>query len=334
MPTLSLELDEETLETLEVERSLIGFESTAAYVRWLLAQRATVDGDADTGTVLSAYSDRIADLEARLSAIETQAGPDDTESADPERSPSDADSTAVDAGATADGPSTDSPAGSSAADSESTRRRTTADGGWTTVADPASSDAASVEPSRPDPASATTAVDESRSSVSDEAGISSMNLRPERIERIRDERLSDDAGELGSVETDRVDELSRRAVAKTRERLDRDVETGLEYRSATSLADTNGDIRPGEDVADLDALDVPGRSADLVERRQELIGVALAHLRDAGSAKKGDFVDALYEEYPAGYGSPGGWWRCLKTGLKQVDRVDGGDGSRIWRLTD
>lgn len=311
MQTLSVELDEETLQALEVERSLIGFESRDAYVRWIIANRAAIEQETETGEVLDAYSERIAKLESRLESIESEQSA--TEAGD------DPDVEPVDREPPETKPERSGPADRSAGDAQPA----TSDGGWTETD---GTSEAPVSPDEPGPEGSTT-------ETTNDEGIDSINLRPERVERIRDERLSDDAGDLGSVEMDRLDELSRRAVAKTREQLDRDVETGLEYRSSTSLADTDDDIRPGEDVTDLDALDVPGRSADLVERRQELIGVALAHLRDEGSAKKGDFVDALYEEYPAGYGSPGGWWRCLKKGLKQVDRVDGGDGSRIWRLT-
>lgn len=319
MQTLSVELDEETLQALEVERSLIGFESRDAYVRWIIANRAAIEQETEMGDVLDAYSDRIAKLESRLESIESEQsspGTSSVASGEAERS----DDAETDSAATPDAAEAAGDTGSAAGSGGDTQPASS-DGGWTeSGADSTAGPATPVEP------------DEPRTETGDDA-IDSMNLRPERVERIRDERLSDDAGDLGSVEMNRLDELSRRAVAKTREQLDRDVETGLEYRSSTSLADTDDDIRPGEDVTDLDALAVPGRSADLVERRQELIGVALAHLRDEGSAKKGDFVDALYEEYPAGYGSPGGWWRCLKKGLKQVDRVDGGDGSRIWRLT-
>ncbi|AGB15799.1 hypothetical protein Halru_1182 [Halovivax ruber XH-70] len=335
MQTLSVELDEETLQALEVERSLIGFESRDAYVRWIIAHRAAIEHETEMGDVLDAYSDRIANLESRLESIES--GTSSSEGA-----------------ATAESGSAGSP--------ETTQRRpASSDGGWTeTATDDTTATVSPDEPETGDTATETAGAepgtqatvsrpdesgqidsgnrsDESESSgttTSSDAAIDSMNLRPERVERIRDDELSDDAGVLGSVEVDRLDELSRRAVAKTRKQLDRDVETGLEYDSATSLAETSDDVRPGEDITGLTSIDVPGRSHDLVEQRQELIGVALAHLRDAGAAKKGDFVDSLYDEYPAGYGSPGGWWRCLKKGLKQVECVSGGDGSRIWRLDD
>ncbi len=319
METLSLELDEETLQALEVERSLIGFEDRAAYVRWIIQHRAAIEHEAEAGEVLAAYSDRIADLESRLASIEDTAevGSDD-------------------AGAKASESDAESGAAVSAADgkSEPMTQQTTPDGGWTDTG--TGSGANATDSGDPDqPATPSAGPDSATSSESAADGsLCAKNLRPERVERIRDESLSEDAGVLGTVEVDRLDELSRRAVAKTREQLDRDVETGLEYRSSTPLSVPGDDVRPGADVADLDSIEVPGRSSDLESRRRELIGQALAHLRDEGSARKADFVDALYEEYPAGYGSTGGWWRCLKRGLKQVSCVDGGDGSRIWTIDD
>lgn len=156
-------------------------------------------------------------------------------------------------------------------------------------------------------------------------GITSMHLRPERVQRVSEDPVTEDAGVLADVATDRLDELSRRAVAETRRRLDRDPETGLEYDSSATLPGST--VRPGADVADLDAIEVPGRSGELVERRREAVGRALALLRDEGRARRSDFVAALYEEYPAGYETADGWWRCVRGGLDQVGAVDGG---HVW----
>ena len=299
MRTLSVELDEETVQALEVERSLIGFESRAEYVRWIVNHRAAIDQGTEAGELLSAYSERITDLESRLEAIET----DSDETADKH---TEAERTNAPTAASTDGP-----------DESGQRPRASADGGWTQ----------SVEGET---------VDGPTRSGGDRVGseIEATNLRPERVERVRDETLAEDAGVLGNVEGDRLDELSRRAVAKTRSRLNRDVETGLEYRSTTSLAETSSDVRPGADVTDLDALSVPGYDEDVIAARRELVGNALAYLRDEGDARKSDFVEALFDENPAGYDSTGGWWRCLKGALKEVDAVSGGDGSRIWRYVE
>jgi hypothetical protein len=168
------------------------------------------------------------------------------------------------------------------------------------------------------------------SESAEEAGVTSMNLAPERVSRISGDPIAENADVLSGVETDRLDELTRRAVAKTREQLDRTVETGLSYRSSTSLADE--DVRAGDDIANLDELDLPGRSEETVAPRRVAAGHALAFLRDVGEARRSDFVDALYEEFPAGYDTESGWWNCIKEALKQVEAVDGGAGARVWRF--
>jgi hypothetical protein len=156
------------------------------------------------------------------------------------------------------------------------------------------------------------------------------NLDPGTV-RIPDDSVADLADELRGVEGQRVDAIASQAVARTRERHG-DVGTGLDYDS-TAVLGADG-ARPGSDLADLDDLAVPGRETDLVERRREAVGAALAHLRDVGSARRSDFLD-LYEEYPAGYDSADGWWRCVKRGLRQVDRVDAADSdSRVWAFDD
>jgi hypothetical protein len=152
-------------------------------------------------------------------------------------------------------------------------------------------------------------------------------LTPERVERIADDDLAQDVDELNGVAGERIDEMARRAVARTRKRLGRGVSTGLSYRSTAAMSD---DVRPGEDVADLDAIDVPGHDETVVDRRREAVGAALAFLRDEREATRSDVVDALYEDFPAGYDSESGWWACVKRGFKQVPAVQGGDGRRKW----
>ena len=173
-----------------------------------------------------------------------------------------------------------------------------------------------------------------------------MNLTPERVARIPDPDVEDDAGVLGNVELHRLDEMTRRAVASSAaaghdtdagENRTKTAE-GARSRSGgvttgrTTLQGLSGaGALPGESLVDLDALDVPGRSDRTIRKRRRLAGRAVKYLRDNGSAKKGDFVDALFEECPAEYDTPDGWWRCVKHTLKQIDAVEGGDGSRIWR---
>lgn len=150
------------------------------------------------------------------------------------------------------------------------------------------------------------------------------------VDRIEDETLADSADALSNVEGARLDEFVRRAVADTRERLGDGVGSGIAYSSSTAIDE---DRRVGEDIADLDAIEVKGWDEELIERRRRAVGAALALLKDREEAKRNDFVNALYEEFPAGYDSESAWWECIKQGLRQVDRVvPARDGGQIWRF--
>lgn len=149
------------------------------------------------------------------------------------------------------------------------------------------------------------------------------------VERVEDDALGADADALASVEANRFDEIVSRAVDQTRDRLGDGVDTGIDYSSRRRLDD---DAVPGSEITDLSAIEVPGWEEPVVHERRKAVGAALAFLRDAEEAKRNDFVDELFEEYPAGYESHHGWWECIKRGLRQVDRVDPArEGSRIWR---
>lgn len=371
MPEVVVRLDEATAEQLDVERELLGFDSRAEYLAWIVENRAAIDKGTERERLLSAYEDRIEALERRLDELEAL-DDDDTPS-----KPAASDSTSADDRSnTTDSPrATDQPESASngrplhtesegeaseAPDQPAvTANRGGQSAGTSVPADPDDTDPASGddsgEPANPE---TTATADDSQaddrglagvdriegstsvpgnpgssgqqSKSAQEAGVESMHLDPERVSRVSEDTVSEDADVLSGVETDRLDELSRRAVAKTRKQLDRDVETGLSYRSTTSLADS--DVRPGDDIADLDSLELPGRSEDTLRKRQEAAGHALAFLRDQGRARRSEFVDALYETCPAEYGTEDGWWGCIKEALKQVDAVDGGQGTRVWRF--
>lgn len=164
----------------------------------------------------------------------------------------------------------------------------------------------------------------------DDVGVAmGSNLAP-NVARIEDDALGDSAAALSDVEANRFDEFARRAVAQTRERLGDGVGSGIDYSSQAALDDNR---RIGEDIADLDAIEIPGYDEDLIARRRRAVGAALALLRDTETAKRGDFVEALYEDLPAGYDSESAWWECIKEGLEQVDRVKPPrNGSHIWEF--
>ena len=311
MPEIRLELSEADVRKLDTEVDLLGFDDRRAYLRWIVGNRAAIEQGTERDQLLTEYQARVDELEAQLSEREAAGGRD----------------SATDPGAAAR--SDDAAASGSDADA---------------VADPqVSADATTDGRGRATDGSGTTASASTGRADADEAGGPERreepgepaslggNFAPERVERFEDESLGSHANQLQGVEGERLDEFARRAVAKTRERLGREPTTGLEYRSGTRIARSSSDVRPGEDLVDLDSLDVPGRSESTRAPRREAVGAALAYLRDVDSAKKGDFVDELYAEYPAGYDTESGWWRCVKRGLKDAPVVDGGgEGSRVW----
>lgn len=339
MRELPVDLNEETLEALETERRLLGFECRAAYVRWIVDQRGSIgDGSDERSRLLEGYRRRIETLERRLESGSTSgrsdgsdrpgSRPEPNASANEEAGLAEADDRCGDGGRD-DGERNGQPARAPA---------TTGDGWRPSRSDPTVEVRGRPRTVRQNPAGEESAVATEAESESAAGGPqgpaadTAESLTPERVARIAEDPVAADADVLDAVAIERVDELSRRAVAKTRERLDRDVETGLEYRSATPLA--GDDVRPGADLVDLEALSVPGRSDEQLTRRRAVAGRAIAFLRDEGRARKADFVEALYDDYPAGYATADGWWSFLRDVLGQVEAIDGGDGARVWRYVD
>ncbi|WP_435358204.1 hypothetical protein [Haloarchaeobius sp. DFWS5] len=273
MPTVRLDLPEDTVQKLDMETSLLGFEDVQEYLGWIIGNRAAIEQGTERDQLLTEYAARVDELEAKIAAEATA-----SEAAD---------------------------AAVSEAITENGDDETGGTGGTGDVVVPETAD-------------------------TDHTDLGG-NFQPERVERFTDEDLDQHAGVLAGVEGERLDEFARRAVAKTRKQLGRDPTTGLDYSSQTSISRVSNDVRPGDDLADLDAIDVPGRSVEKEEPRREAVGAALAFLKDTDRARRSDFVDALYEEFPAKYDSETGWWNCIKTGLKQIDVVAGGDGKRVWR---
>ena len=360
MQALSVELEDDIVAALEAERELFGFESRQAYVRWIIEHRGSIDADGYDldGTqdrLLADHSQRLARLEERVATIagQIERGEDGTQSADdptPVNNTAETNEPSNRNGAESahDGELTDDTADRAEASGRHPRRdaperespievrgspRTVRQGPDSTVRSD-DDEYSSSEREAEQPRSTDHGVSNSGSNAESEPTTVSTTeksggLSPERIARIREDPVHEDAGMLGNVESERLDELSRRAVATTRKRLNRDVQTGLEYTSSTRLAGAG--IRPGEDITDLDALSIPGRSAEILEKRRHAVGRALAFLRDEDRARRSDFVDALYAECPAGYETADSWWGCLKEGLKQVEAVEGGEGTRVWR---
>jgi hypothetical protein len=326
MPEIRLELSDADVRKLDTEVDLLGFEDRGAYLRWIIGNRAAIEQGTERDQLLTEYQARVAELEGALAEREAASGREDAATAASADSARTADgATGRDDGAAARR-SDESPAGSDAdaveeasAGAAGARRERATDGSGTAAASASSGDDGAGAPDR-----------EARDDPSDPVALGG-NFAPERVERFEDDSLGSHANQLRGVEGERLDEFARRAVAKTRERLGREPSTGLDYRSGTRIARSSSDVRPGEDLVDLDSLDVPGRSESTCAPRREAVGAALAYLRDVDRAKKGDFVDELYAEYPAEYDTESGWWRCIKRGLKDAPVVDGGgEGSRVW----
>jgi hypothetical protein len=329
MPEIRLELSAEEVRKLDTEVDLLGFEDRGEYLRWIVGNRAAIEQGTERDQLLTEYQARVDELEAQLSARDEARRGDDGAGAGGGRG---ADAAAVAEGDGGRARATDGSGARAASEAASTpaEPRTGAESTTTPAEARASAESTPAEPR-------STAEPQSEKDVEESAGDASAedvdvggNFAPERVERFEDESLGSHANQLKGVEGERLDEFARRAVAKTRERLGREPSTGLEYRSGTRIARSSPDVRPGEDLVDLDSLDVPGRSESTCAPRREAVGAALAYLRDVDRAKRSDFVDELYAEYPAGYDSESGWWRCIKRGLKDAPVVDGGDGSRVW----
>lgn len=87
-----------------------------------------------------------------------------------------------------------------------------------------------------------------------------------------------------------------------------------------------------DDLADaLDALDT-------TEERRAAVRACVAYLREHGEGQKSDFLDAVYPDHSAGYGSGGGWWNkigkeYLQTVAEEYDPLTPppGEGSHTWR---
>jgi len=66
MPTIHLDVPESLVESLDTERELLGFESREAYLRWVVDHRTDIEVGSDREQVLSAFTERVEELEAKL----------------------------------------------------------------------------------------------------------------------------------------------------------------------------------------------------------------------------------------------------------------------------
>jgi hypothetical protein len=303
MRSFEFELPAETAESVEVEADLLGFDTPGSYVRWVVSRRFAIDDGSQLSATLEEYASRVRELD---------------DSGDRE--------TLLEAASRADDAARRLESESDRTDGTSPTDRTDGDG----RADGTGGDSGADRTDRAQHHHRNR--NRSRDAGGDGDGNQSLESPTEGLEegtvdRIEDRNLDEAAAALSNVEKSRVDTFARRALNKTREQLGDDVETGIDY-SARGGVD---DAPLGSEITDLDAIEVPGHDEDLITQRRLAVGAALALLKDAETAQRSDFVETLYEEYPAGYQTADSWWACIKRGLRQVDRVKpAGEGSRIW----
>lgn len=97
---------------------------------------------------------------------------------------------------------------------------------------------------------------------------------------------------------------------------------------------------PAETDTDGDVIGRAVGALDTTEARREAVRGCIAYLQTHGTGQKSEFVDAVYSEHPAGYGSSGGWWNKIGKEFLQSAAEDipaltppQTEGSHTWRWT-
>lgn len=137
------------------------------------------------------------------------------------------------------------------------------------------------------------------------------------------------------------DDVCRRLLNETDDDLEDDVDD--ESRGFDAAEPPEGQLALEDTVTSadeiIDGLDLPGSGATL-EARREAVRACYNYLCENRDATKSDFVDDIYPDHRARYGSSGGWWNAigkqgLRTIAKQHPTIDApGEGERLWRSTE
>jgi hypothetical protein len=99
------------------------------------------------------------------------------------------------------------------------------------------------------------------------------------------------------------------------------------------------EAHPDELAPLLDEIYLPG-SGDLLEERRAAVRACVHHLRETGEETKSGFLDHVFPDHPAGYGSEGGWWNAIRPAFRELSeeieaiRPPGGEGAHRWRWVD
>jgi predicted CopG family antitoxin len=157
-----------------------------------------------------------------------------------------------------------------------------------------------------------------------EQRVDELEQRLEEQPDVDDGRDRDGA----DVQGEPVDDDCRDDVATA---LDRDDEPALKEPVDDGAAESHEEAVE----AIIDELDLPGGGHALASRR-DAVRACWRYLREQGEATKSDFVDDVYPDHRASYGSSGGWWNTVgKQGLRTVadehDSVDAPiEGNHVW----
>ncbi|WP_222914135.1 helix-turn-helix domain-containing protein [Natrinema sp. SYSU A 869] len=95
------------------------------------------------------------------------------------------------------------------------------------------------------------------------------------------------------------------------------IETGTE--PASSRSDLEASPHPIQDA--MDEIDLPGSGSTLEARRDALLA-AYDYLITNPSARKSDFLENVYPDYPAEFETEEGWWNAIQPALKDLPGVD------------
>ena len=138
------------------------------------------------------------------------------------------------------------------------------------------------------------------SDVSDALGCTTEAAR-QKLRRLVDQGEVDRRKTGRTVVYWRVTDEGRREPARDAARSD-----PVEYPTDTVDTDT-------------DALTAALNALDTTDDRRAAVRACVEYLRDHGTAQKSAFVDDVYPDHDAGYGSAGGWWNKIgKEYLKAV----------------
>jgi ADP-ribosylglycohydrolase len=104
------------------------------------------------------------------------------------------------------------------------------------------------------------------------------------------------------------------------ERGDRHAESARDRREQRAEEPVDrSDSTPSTGEESIDDLEAALATLDTNDARRDAVRECINYLREHGTGQKSDFVDAVYSEHPAGYGSAGGWWNKIgKQHLKAV----------------